>query len=168
MRRLRTNNKGGFEMSADIHGMNLPIPDHIGVVVKDADKTAKFLSSVWGVGPWQLIDYTPRKEDMIVGEPFTLKIRFAKLGPTTLELLQPVEGKSVWAEALETKGEGIQHIAFSISNWDEMVSKLQEQGAKMVASAFSPVGKRWCYMDTKPGGILFELMDNFGMDDLYE
>ncbi len=154
-------------MLADSRPINSPIPDHIGVVVKDADKTAEFLSSVWGFGPWQLIDYTPRKEDVIVGAPFTLKIRFTKLRTTILELIQPIEGESVWAKALETHGEGIQHIAFSIRNWDEMVSKFQQQGAEMVAAAFTPDGKRWCYMDTKPGGIVFELMDGFRMDDFW-
>ncbi len=103
-------------MSADIGAMNELIPDHIGVVVKDADKTAEFLSSVWGIGPWRSMDYAPHKEDMIVGEPFALKAVFTKLGPTILELLQPVEGKSVWAEALETNGEGIHHMAFNVSD----------------------------------------------------
>ncbi|MBA7507869.1 hypothetical protein ES706_06598 [subsurface metagenome] len=148
-------------MSLDI--VALPSPNHIGVVVKDVDKTIKFLSSMCGLGPWTTFDYTAHKEDMIVGEPFALKITFTKLGPTVLELLEPVEGRSVWAQFIETNGEGIHHIAFSVSNWDEMVSKLQERGGKMLVCALSSEGKRWCYFDTKPGGIVLELMDNFGL-----
>lgn len=147
-------------MSLDI--VALPSPNHIGVVVKDVDKTTKFLSSMWGLGPWHTLDCKARKDDMIVGEPFRLKIAFAKLGSTVLELLQPVEGNSIWAQALETEGEGIHHIAFSVSNWDEMVSKLQERGGKMVGGAIFD-GKRWCYFDTKPGGIIVEFMDNYGL-----
>ena len=145
----------------------LPSPNHIGVVVKDVDKTSKFLSSMWGLGPWHTLDYKARKDDMIVGEPFRLKIAFAKLGSTVLELLQPVEGNSIWAQALETEGEGIHHIAFSVSNWDEMVSKLQDEGSKMLVCARvvggTYDGKRWCYFDTKPGGIIVEFMDNYGL-----
>lgn len=147
-------------MALDI--VALPSPNHIGVVVEDTDKTTKFLSSVWGFGPWQTLDYRAHKDDMIVGEPFTLKIAFAKLGAVVLELLQPVKGDSIWAQALETKGEGVHHIAFSVSNWDEMVSKLQEQGGRMVVGAIFE-GKRWCYFDTKPGGIIVEFMDNYGL-----
>jgi len=147
-------------MQSDTGTIALPSPNHIGVVVKDVDETTKFLSSVGGLGPWQTFEYSPHKDNMIVGEPFTLKMAITKLGSTVLELLQPVEGNSIWAQALETKGEGIHHIAFSVSNWEEMVSKLQEQGSRMVAgSVFGD--NRWCYFDTKPGGIIVELMDNF-------
>ena len=143
----------------------IPLPssiDHIGVVVKDIDKTTKFLSSMWGLGPWQIMDYSTRKDEMIVGEPFKIKIAVAKLGSTVLELMQPLEGRSFWSQFLETKGEGIDHIAFTVSNWDEMVSKAQEQGGKMVVGA-SFQGKRWCCFDSGPGGIVVELMDNFGL-----
>jgi len=147
-------------MALDI--VALPSPNHIGIVVKDADETTKFLSSMWGLGSWQTFEYSPHKDEMIVGEPFRLKIAFAKLGAVVLELLQPVKGDSIWAQALETKGEGVHHIAFSVSNWDEMVSKLQGQGGRMVVGAIFE-GKRWCYFDTKPGGIIVEFMDNYGL-----
>ena len=140
----------------------LPSPNHIGVVVKDTDKTTKFLSSMWGLGPWQTFEYSPSKDEMIVGEPFGLKMAWAKLGSVVLELLQPVDRNSIWAQALETMGEGIHHIAFSVSNWDEMVSRFEEQGGRMVAGAIFE-GKRWSYFNTKPGGIIIEFMDNFGL-----
>jgi methylmalonyl-CoA/ethylmalonyl-CoA epimerase len=68
--------------------------------------------------------------DLLVGEPFTLKVAWARLGtgPLVVELLQPVEGRLAYAQFLETKGEGVHHIAFSVSNWGEMVSKFREQG----------------------------------------
>jgi catechol 2,3-dioxygenase-like lactoylglutathione lyase family enzyme len=133
-------------------------PSHIGVVVKDIDKTTEFLSSMWGLGPWQVQDTSPSKDEIIVGKPFTLKLAFAKLGPTKFELLEPVTSGSIWAEFLERNGEGIHHLAFDVANWDEMVSKLQEQGDKMVAGGIWE-GHRWCYFDTKPGGIVVELME---------
>jgi methylmalonyl-CoA/ethylmalonyl-CoA epimerase len=70
---------------------------------------------------------------MIVGGPFGLKLAWVQLGSLVLELLQPVQGDSIWARALETKGEGVHHIAFNVSNWNEIVSKLQQQRGRMVA-----------------------------------
>lgn len=70
----------------------------------------------------------PQNEDMLEGEPCTLKIAGAKLGSIIIGLLQTIEGKSLWADFLETKGEGIHHIAYSVSNWDDMASKIKEQG----------------------------------------
>ncbi|TET17023.1 MAG: VOC family protein [Dehalococcoidia bacterium] len=149
-------------MPSDTGAIALPSSiDHLGVVVKDIDKTIEFLSSMWGLGPWQSLEYSPHKDEIIVGEPFKIKIACAKLGPVVLELIQPLEGRSLWSQFLETKGEGLQHVAFNLSNWDEMVSKLRERGSKMVAGGVFG-GKRWCYFDTKPGGIIVDFMDNFG------
>lgn len=132
---------------------------HVGIVVKDVDKTIKFLSSIWDIGPTQTIVYSPSKEELIVGEPFTAKIGSVNLGTVTLELIQPLKGESLWSDFLKAKGEGIQHIAFGVSNYDEVVSKVQEQGNKMVAGSVFK-GKRWCFFDTKPG-IVIEISENF-------
>ncbi len=143
-------------MPSDAGAVALPASiDHIGVVVEDIDKTMEFLSSIWGLGPWQTVEVSFGKDRLIVGEPFRQKLAWAKLGSTTLELIQQIEGGGPWPEFLKTSGEGVHHIAFKLSNYDEMVSKLQEQGGKMVAGGVYE-GKRWCYFDTKPGGILVE------------
>ncbi len=92
----------------------------------------------------------------MVGEPFSIKIAKAKFVPLVLELLQPVEGKSLWSTVLETKGEGIHHISFFTSRWDEMMSELKEQDCKMVAGGIY-FGDRWGYFQTNPGGIVVEL-----------
>ncbi len=143
-------------MPSDTGAVALPASiDHIGVVVEDIDKTMEFLSSIWGLGPWQTVEVSFGKDRLIVGEPFRQKLAWAKLGSTTVELIQQIEGGGPWPEFLKTSGEGVHHIAFKLSNYDEMVSKLQEQGSKMVAGGVYE-GKRWCYFDTKPGGILVE------------
>jgi len=143
-------------MPSDIGAVALPASiGHIGVVVEDIDKTMEFLSSIWGLGPWQTLEISLGKDMLIVGEPFRQKLAWAKLGSTTLELIQQLEGGGPWPEFLKTKGEGVHHIGFKLSNWDEMVAKLKQQGGKMVAGGVFE-GKRWCYFDTKPGGILVE------------
>jgi len=142
-------------MPSDTGAVALPTPSHIGVVVEDIDKTMEFLSSIWGLGPWQTFEFSPSQEELMVGEPCRQKIASAKLGTTTLELIEHMEGRSPLAEFCKAKGEGIHHIAFTIPNWDEMVSKLRQRGAKMLVGGIYQ-GKRWCIFDTKPGGIVVE------------
>lgn len=110
----------------------------------------------------------PQNEDMLEGEPCTLKIAGAKLGSIIIGLLQTIEGKSLWADFLETKGEGIHHIAYSVSNWDDMASKVKEQGGTMLIGGIAPNGKRWAYFKAKPGGIIveFEEMSDEGKPTL--
>ena len=147
-------------MQSDVDTMVLPSPNHIGVVVKDLYKTIEFLSSTCGLGPWKTLDFSQGKDDLLVGEPYRQKVAFAKLGSITLELIQHLEGPGIFTQFLENQGEGLEHIAFSVSNWGERVSKLKEQGCKMVLGG-TYEGKHWCYFDTKPGGIMIEFMEGF-------
>lgn len=143
-------------MPPNTNALPLPSPSHIGVVVRDMDKTIEFLSSIWGLGPWQFFEYAPSQEELTVGKPFRQRVAQAKLGSAVLELIEQLEGGGPWPEFLESKGEGLHHIAFTISNYDAMVAGLQEQGAKMIAGGIYQ-WKRWCYFATEPGGIVVEL-----------
>lgn len=139
-------------------GATLPPPGHIGVVVRDVDKTTKFLSSALGLGPWEIMETAQGKDVVMVGGAIKQKLAMTQLGPTVLELIQQLEGKGVWTEFLEKNGEGVHHIAFNVPNWDEMVSRLKEHGSKLVAGGIFQ-GKRWCYFDTEPGGLVIEFME---------
>ena len=143
-------------MSSETRATTLPTLYHISAIVEDIDKTAEFLSSMWGIGPWQILESSFNKKQMVVSEPGSVKLAGARLGPTILELLQPLEGRTIWADFLETHGEGLHHIAFSVPNWDEMASKLQQQGGRMIMSIVTDEGRRYSYFETKPGGIIVE------------
>ena len=145
---------------------DLTIPDsidHIGIVVRDVDATIKFLSSTLNLGPWKIIDFTQSESELMVGQSVRLKVAYGKLGTTVLELLEPLEGEGVWSQFLENGTEGLHHLAFSVMNWDGMVSEMRDTGAEMIAGGHFQ-GKRWCYFHTKPGGIVVELMDRFGVE----
>jgi methylmalonyl-CoA/ethylmalonyl-CoA epimerase len=133
---------------------------HLGVAVKDAEKTIKLLSSIWNIGTPKVSDYVPKKEDLITGEPFKVRLVFINLGVITIELLQPLDNKSIWYKFIEEKGEGSHHIAFGVSNYDEMVSLLQKQKHTMLVAAIFQ-GERWCYFDTSPGGMVIELREEY-------
>ena len=147
-------------MQSGTGAIALPSPFKISAVVKDINKTIEFFSSTAGLGPWQTFEYSAQKDEVMVGEPFKIMVAWAEVGgPLVYELIQPLEGRSVWSQFLETKGEGLHVIAYSApSNWGEIVSKLQAQGATMLVGATFE-GKRWCYLDTKPGGIRIELTE---------
>ena len=85
-------------MSEDISGLGTP--SHIGVVVKDLNKTAEYYTSMWGLGPWQEVEISPTKEELLAGEPFKFKVASAQWGPVGLELLQEPR----WWPVLATRG----------------------------------------------------------------
>jgi methylmalonyl-CoA/ethylmalonyl-CoA epimerase len=133
---------------------------HVGVAVKNAEDTAKLLSSIWNIGDPEVFDYYPQPEDMIAGKPFAVRLVFIKFGPLTFELLEPLDDKSIWSRFIDEKGEGIHHVAFGVSNYDEMVETFTAQGHPLlVAAVFN--GCRWCYFDTSPGGTVIEFREEY-------
>lgn len=137
--------------------MNL---SHVGIAVENAEKTAKLLSSIWNIGSPEVFDYEPRPEEMIAGDAFKVRLVFIKFGPLTLELLEPLDDRSIWSKFIRTNGEGIHHVAFGVSNYDEMVAQLQDQGHPMLTAAVFN-GCRWCYFDTSPGGTVIEFREEY-------
>ena len=150
-----TKVEGGINISPDTDVLSLPDPDRISVIVKDIDETAEFLSSTLGIVFHEILRNLVY-EKMTVGKPFSLHAAHANLGPIGFELLQPLDEESMLGQFLKTKGEGLHHIAFKFSNWDEVVSKLKKQGSKILLGGINPWGKRYCYFKTKLGGMVIE------------
>jgi methylmalonyl-CoA/ethylmalonyl-CoA epimerase len=141
-------------MSTDNLTEGLVPPVQIGAVVKDIDETARLLSAMWGVGPWDTKELTYTKETLVTGGPFKIKVAYTRLGNVKLELIQPLEGESIFSEFLMAKGEGLFNINFHLSNYHEMVSKMNECGCERVLGIVK--AKHYSYFQTKPGGIIVE------------
>ena len=137
--------------------------DHIGIVVKDIDKAIKHLSGL-GIGPFEApFPHPPAQEKLVRGKPvdFELKLTSARIGDVRLELLQPVKGKSVQQEFLDSHGEGLHHLGFTVKDLkslDNEVARLSKKGVKALSSARLAQGA-YAYMGTdEVGGVIIELM----------
>jgi len=138
----------------------LPQKLHIGVVVKDMDRTIQRLTSTFGIGPWDIKERRYPEEQVVVGKgPFSYRVAFADLGPIELELIEVLEGSTIHADFLNARGEGIHHIGFRVKDLENTVTTLQQQGIGVLQSAFRE-GSRYVYMDpAELGGIMFEFVE---------
>lgn len=144
---------------------NLPFSkvDQVGVIVRDLDKAVDYYQSL-GIGPFMPLRPLIYKERKVLGKSvdlnsIKLKIKIAKLGSVELELIQPVEGESLWKEFLETKGEGINHLGFFVKDIDREEAKLVAQGVTVLYRSRFQNGGGAAYFDTKKiGGVLVELI----------
>lgn len=144
--------------------LELPPVSHIGVVVRDMDKAVKYYSSMFGIKPFTVYEFIPEKH-WFMEEPSPLKLLMGKAmwGDIELELLQPLEGRSLHKDFLETHGEGLQHLGFHVPNYDEMFDKFREAGFRplMRCDTYVETYKghlKACYFDTRSaGGIIFEI-----------
>jgi len=92
-----------------------------------------------------------------------MKLAFTKSGLVMLEIIQPLEGESVYKEFLREKGEGIHHIAtYEVEDMKKALTSLEKQGIRILQRG------RWrdasfTYLDTeKLLGIIVELVKRTG------
>ena len=134
--------------------------DHVGVVVRNLDKAIDYYQSL-GLGPFRQKDISVLTDKKMYGKPtdFELKMATAQMGPIMIELIQPVEEAPVQEEFLESKGEGINHIAFSVDDLDKEEAKLVEKGLEVILSVRRTTGGGGSYFDTREvGGVIMELI----------
>ena len=124
-------------------GVKLDSFDHIGLVVKDCDAAVESWSSLLSIGPWTVRD---------IGG---LKLAQATLGPVQFELIQPVAAKSLWADFLNTHGEGLHHICGRVDDVDVAAAKLVAEGGEVMIA----IPGAMAYVDIGgPGSVILELL----------
>ena len=110
-------------MESRVDPIALPQKLHIGVVVKDMDRTIQRLTSTFGIGPWDIKERRYPEEQVVVGKgPFSYRVAFADLGPIELELIEVLEGSTIHADFLNARGEGIHHIGFRVKDLENTVT----------------------------------------------
>ena len=130
---------------------NFGKPHHICIVVKDIGKTKSYYESI-GIGPW--MDYPPLVEYTklnVIDEKgfFDTRFVYTHIGNLQLQLAQPGEGKTIYKEFLETKGEGVFHIGFEVDDIDTVDKQLTNNGMKILASGRRDDGSGFSYLDTR-------------------
>lgn len=123
-------------------------------VVPDIEATAKFFQETMGVPRFFKMENL-RAQDLegtYNGQPgdFEFHLYLACSGDSMLELIQPVSGKSIYTDFLETQSKGgVQHIAYVVEDTEfgEAVAQLTNQGVPLIQSLVLPVAKV-AYFDT--------------------
>ncbi len=112
---------------------------HMVAVVRDMDKAVEYYQSL-GIATFEP-EILVKGSDIdwkVNGKPADpiakFKIRYVQIGSLQLELVQPVEGESPHKDFLNSGGEGIYFIAFSVDDLDKETDKLVKKGIKVIFS----------------------------------
>lgn len=133
----------------------------ISVVVRDLRKTMEMYHRILKWGPWNVFQHEPplHHDTSIHGEPveYTLLGAETYVGPPesgmNFELLQPLEGPSLWRAFLDEKGEGIFSIAVMFKTREESDAAKRhfaEQGMRVINDAFIGDHIEYYYVDSEP------------------
>lgn len=145
---------GTESLTATNRPANLPgRVDQIGVVVSDLDRAADGMRRTFGLEPhsrtenaYRGTEYRGTRIDATVG------VMLYDLGGIELEFLAPRTRGNVWADHLESKGEGLHHIRFAIDDHDAVRHDMQGRGVEIYQAGDSVRGGgvRYAYYDTVP------------------
>ena len=137
--------------------------NQVAIVVKDIQRTVENYWSILGIGPWDIYAWeAPTVYDRkYYGKPTWAreKIALAQVGAVQLELVQPVEGDSIYQDFLTEHGEGLHHLKFLVDDVVETAGILAEEGFSTVQSGRAgPPGQKggYNYIDIKPLHTIWE------------
>lgn len=128
----------------------------IGMVVQDVDKSVEAYWRLFGIGPWDFYTYEkPLVEKMsYYGKPADYKIRIALsyFGPMRIELIELIEGSTVYEDFINTRGYGIQHVGVLVDDMESALQMARDAGFEMImdGSGFGLDGDgHYAYLDTE-------------------
>ena len=127
--------------------------DHVGVAVKNLDDAIGIYRDILGF----------RLEGVEVLAERKVKVAFLSTGnETRIELLEPIGSDSPVAKFLESRGEGIQHIAVKVENIEATLEEFKRKGVALVDDKprWGAEGKKIAFVHPKSTkGVLLELCE---------
>lgn len=119
-------------------------------VVKDVNKSIKFFKSLMSINNWMVFDFPGDVDKLTAGTPNKQKIAIGTSAAVTVELRQPVSGKSIWAKFLKANGEGLHHCGYLVADVDKKVQSLLHAGG-IIREAGISEGRKWYCVEFDTG-----------------
>jgi len=96
--------------------------DHIGIAVKSIDEAVKLYTEVFGL--------KVRGIEVIIDQK--AKTAIIPAGETKIELIESTDPEGTIAKFIESRGEGLHHIALEVTNINEALQDLSKKGIPLV------------------------------------
>ena len=102
--------------------MDITHIEHIGIAVKSIEEQLPYYEGVLGLKCYNIETVEDQK----------VKTAFFKVGGTKIELLEPTGPDSTIAKFIESRGEGVHHIAYATKSVKEALKKAEEKGVQLI------------------------------------
>jgi methylmalonyl-CoA/ethylmalonyl-CoA epimerase len=136
-------------------GLQYPITQ-VSLAVRDLEKTMEFYWRAFGWSGWDVFVHEPplHHNTELRGEEvhYTLKGAEVMVGSLNFELLEPMEGPSLWKEFIAEKGEGIASIAVmfqTMAEGEAVKREFAQRGMAMTMKANIGDHIEYYYLDTQ-------------------
>jgi catechol 2,3-dioxygenase-like lactoylglutathione lyase family enzyme len=145
-------------------GSGLPPLHHIGLVVRDRDRTLANLTSALGFGPTHTFEgYFGGLRLPSGHDGFGVRGGWVMMHNTAMEIVEPTDDHGPHAVYLKEHGEGLHHLAYWVASVRQELEAMARGGAepRVVADATGPEQPvPWCYVEgALAGSTLVELIE---------
>ena len=126
--------------------------DHVGFAVRDLDEAVAFYGRAFGLP----LLHEEVNEEQGVHEAMV------GIGGSAIQLLAPLTPESTIGKFLDRNGEGIQQVAFRVTDIDVAAQRLRDAGLRLLYDAprRGTAGSRVNFVHPKDcGGVLVELVE---------
>ena len=134
--------------------MELSHIEHLGIAVKSLEEAIPYYENILGLKCYSIEEVADQK----------VKTAFFKVGQTKIELLEPTSPESTIAGFIETRGEGIHHLAFAVADGvANALAEVEGKGVRLIDKAprKGAEGLNIAFLHPKStGGVLTELCEN--------
>jgi methylmalonyl-CoA/ethylmalonyl-CoA epimerase len=132
--------------------------DHIGIATNNLNDASKF---------WQLIGLDSGEDHINLEQDVKIRMFYGKDENSNktyskVELIEALSDNSPIAKFIQKRGEGIQQLAISVKNIDNLISNLRDSGIRMInkESTIGAGGHKIAFVHPEStGGVLVELVE---------
>lgn len=128
----------------------------VALVVRDLEQTVKNWHHVLGVGPWHFYTYgKPLVKRMTRrGKPaeYRMRVALANVGPLRIELIEIMEGDTVYQDFVDQHGYGVHHLGILVDDMAAALDQARAAGFEMTqdGAGFGPDDDgHYAYLDTE-------------------
>ena len=124
--------------------------EHLGIAVSDLERSVPLYET--------LLNTLCYKTETVERE--NVRTAFFKVGDTKIELLESTTDNGVIRRFIDSRGEGMHHIAFEVADIGAEIERLQQEGFQIIDPVPKPGAdnKMICFVHPKQtNGVLIEL-----------
>ncbi len=96
--------------------------DHIGIAIKGIEQAGKFYTDILGLEIEDIEHVSDQK----------VNVAFVPVADSEVELLESTDPEGPVAKYLDSRGEGVQHIAFRVEDIEEALKELKDKGVRLI------------------------------------
>jgi Glyoxalase/Bleomycin resistance protein/Dioxygenase superfamily len=148
--------EGSIDINATLPNSFINKIFKVGIITRDLDATIRSYIEHFKVGPWKVYKLQASKiaQMKMRGKDaeFSIRLAIAYIGDTWIEIVEPLDGASLYREFLDAHGEGIHYLGVSTGDlsFSEAIEKFTSLDCPVLMEGELENAYRFAHLDTKP------------------